>query len=213
MLLVLSGCASPSDPNSQNFKEAVGDYLGDSRCLLREVPYGSFLLNKKVNKSGVHVLQSDHNMDRFREVLESAVEIELMDKSSSEIDDPAGSGKSWVTTFTPTDAGEHILSLIGEGRFIQICYGRVSLGEILSFSEPSDFFGYRVTDVRYSYTIEKVIEWVKQPEVTNWISSSGGVATETGRQLEADLSGKVQRDRLRLYLTSEGWSANHPSEP
>ena len=197
VLLGALGCSGPKDVSKANFERVIQRHYSTLRpCFTIRIPTGG-MLSRRSQKSPYQILESDP--DELKALLGEAVRVGLLTKQASTMEVATGFRSSEelpAITYEPTVAGKQAIktSKIGTSR-LTLCYGSYVIEDITSFTEPADFMGQRVTEVRFTY---------KVTNVDRWASESPLFQREFDGLAEA-LDGKVYAGKAALLLTSEGW--------
>jgi hypothetical protein len=199
--LGLVGCGNPKDASKGNFGKAISQKLAkdvyaipepsesdtpqtysESRCV---VPAGSLGVEKNKN-----------------EMQEALVKVGLLTSRTVKPskDNYFMRGDQEATIYELSDQGKKIVQTAkyaNDGRYVlPVC--KVVFKEVVSYTEPSDVLGTKLSRVKYSYTLEDFPAWSKDEALLN---ASGNLKRKLGKAGEA-----ITAD-MALVLTNEGWSA------
>jgi hypothetical protein len=105
-------------------------------------------------------------------------------------------GKQILTKYELSEKGKQMAKQDNNGNFY-IPYCQVAFKEVKLFTEPADAFGAKVSQVDYTYAIEKVEDWVNHPEILQAYPDVKEALEYVGKPID---------DKKALVLTSEGWS-------
>jgi hypothetical protein len=203
----VSGCGSKMDPNEKNFGAAIDQYFakhGDLCLGYRAWPVDLTAMDIKLSKTwpysraaGLAALESTGL------VTSQDVEIEGKDYRGK----PNGI-KYKVKRYQITEAGkkfyrEKQVDSIGLGGMTKetqgdLCYGKLALDKVVKWEGPIKFGDYQEASVTYTYKIDGLADWAKDPKIK---------AAFPGVGQEIDGIG-ARQSRHGVKLTSQGWEAN-----
>lgn len=170
-LIVLTGCASEKDASKDNFENVINDYF-DRHCLLLSAigtnyPREFSVSYEKQVKSGK--IRLDEN-EKEHAVL---AEVGLLNVEEGE---KMGQISVWsrkkekliTRTYSISELGkkyyqERTRPLFGKSK--GFCALTSKVDEIQSFSEPSDFMGYRMSQVKYKTSPKSIESWADNDSV------------------------------------------------
>jgi len=197
----LIGCSSPKDATKDNFAKVIiekmakepyyyptngynGNY-GRGNCLIQ--------LGKMPQE-----ITSNEEGDYYAALQKAGL---LTGKliSSQEFQEYRWSPKK-IITVTKYDLSEKGKQLAQEkeGDYT-LPFCQIKFKEIKLFTEPSAMQGMTVSEVKFTFVVEKVDDWAKQPELREYVPYVQRVLNDVG---------KVQDFTSVLVLTNEGWSAD-----
>jgi hypothetical protein len=166
VVVALVGCGNdPKEANNDNFTAAINGHLTkDKACFSYKgkLPY----LAKK----------GDAPYYEETKLLDAMVELGFLtsvDKSAevvlnpSRVFGPAKKATMSVREFTLTEDGESVYQegrirpvLFGSGSTaMKFCYGNYAVTEIKEFTAPADMLGKRISEVKFTYSIQDVEDW------------------------------------------------------
>ena len=197
---LLLGCGSKNDANEKNLSEATNAYL---------VKKGQLCLGI-ATKWPVDLQDSDRGPGIVRGSEMAALEkvgLVRSHETETEVIPLSGSPpvKAKVLRYELTDDGKKFyqekeaVSLMGkkESRG-DICFGQQALDTVIKSEGPITIGDKKEMTLHYTYTIENLAEWAKNPDVQK--TFPGIVPTING-------AGKTQLNQ-NLTLTDHGWEAN-----
>jgi hypothetical protein len=197
ILLLLAGCGSKNDANEKNLSEATNAYL---------VKKGQLCLGLAA-KWPVDLQESDRGPGMVRGSQMAALEkVGLVQSHETETEITPLSGappvKVKVLRYELTDAGKKFYQekeaagLIGakESRG-DICFGQQALDTVIKTDGPITVGDKKEVTLYYTYKIENLADWAKNPDVQN--TFPGIVSTING-------AGKTTLNQ-NLILTDHGW--------
>jgi hypothetical protein len=204
-LSLLVGCASKNDANERNFSEAVNSYLATEGQLCLGIPSAWPVdLNEAERRSGMGTAAEMAALERVGLVRSHEAETEYMPPLSSR---PV---KTKVLRYELTDNGKTFyrekdrLSLAGNKQVQgDLCYGQQALDKIVNWQGPTAAGDSKEATVFYTYRIENLAEWAKNPDIQRVFP--GIVSTIDG-------AGKTQMNQA-LTLTNQGWQAKALDSP
>jgi hypothetical protein len=198
-VLLPLGCASNKDANERNFSEALNSYLAKKGRLCLGIPAAWPVdLNEAERRSGMGTAAEMAALERVGLVRSHEAETEYMPPLSSR---PV---KTKVLRYELTDNGKTFyrekdrLGLAGNKQVQgDLCYGQQALDKIVNWQGPTAVGDSKEATVIYTYRIENLAEWAKNPDIQRVFP--GIVSTIDG-------AGKTQMNQA-LTLTSQGWEA------
>lgn len=172
--LVLSGCSDPKEANKENFKQAAQIYLDQT------YPKCYFYMNFPYTLP-------KYDFSNKKSVIAAMTDLGFIKKDGSSYI-LTDEGKKHYTENETTSLGGDPL-----GGF---CGGKATVIEIDNFSEPANMFGRTISEVKYTYQVSDLPDWMKSPEVT-----------KLDRTLKTDLASetKAAKGKDVFLLSGEGW--------
>jgi hypothetical protein len=184
--IIASSCASrdPKAPTAENFTAAINASL---RNVEQTPPFGI------APCISVDVVYNDRTSPQIAQVLVAHNLIRVLGVDSA-LGFGIGVDKYLKYSFTrgaqPFRAPEK-----NEPPMNQLCYGRVVVNRIVSFTEPSNILSMTVTRATYTYDVVDVADWAKAPDVQRAFS-----------EIKTELEGaKRIPQTANLVLTNVGW--------
>ena len=206
-VLLLIGCASKKDANEKNFSEALNSYLAKKGQLCLGIPSAWPVdLNEAERRGG---------MGTAAEMAALALEkagLVRSHETETEYTPPLSSRpvRAKVLRYELTDNGKTFyrekdrLGLAGNKQVQgDLCYGQQALDKIVKWEGPTPAGDSKEASVFYTYKIENLAEWAKNPDIQRVFP--GIVSTIDG-------AGKTQMNQV-LTLTNEGWTAKELAVP
>ncbi len=187
---LLTACSDPKAANEKNFKAAIQNYLDGAypQCYFTgDFPAIVPMFDARGTKA----------------TLKALVSARLLSEKDEPHETEVFGGKKVVIqpTFHLTEEGKKFYKTDAtktlSGKMIGgFCMGKASVKDVSQFSEPSDMFGQRVSQVNYTYEVDGLPAWAKSPETLAAIPS-----------LRADVeSAKTPIKKLDVFiLTNNGW--------
>lgn len=197
--ITLVACGSKTDVNEKNINAAMTQYFAKKGGLCittRAWP-------KRVPESRFKVKNSPTSAENKTLALEAAGLVK------SEVVEEINAGeKSRLLQFTLTDAAkpfikEHdIVTVSTNGssvtaKHIDICWGRKAVDEIVKWEGPIKLGDYQEILLTYTYRIENLPDWTKNPEVQAAFPEVRNIIAAAG----------VNKLTHGIKLTSLGWEA------
>lgn len=162
LTLLMAGCSGGvKDANNSNFKAAAQAFLD------REYPYYYFTVNFPYQSDQ----RSFNNTSDVLHVLAKLGMVTETEVSRKEVSSLTSEPKvKIIYSYELTDEGQKFYKagvtkdLRGNdlGGFV---FGKATALKILNFTEPADYFGHRISDVTYTYTVSGIPEWAKDAEL------------------------------------------------
>ena len=204
-VLLLSGCASKNDANEKNFSEALNSYLATNGQLCLGIPSAWPVdLNEAERRSGMGTAAEMVALQNAGLVRSHETETEYTPPFSSR---PV---RAKVLRYELTDNGKTFYREkdrlgLGGNKQVQgdLCYGQQALDKINKWEEPTAVGESNEASVFYTYKIENLAAWAKNPDVQRVFP--GIVSTIDG-------VGKTQMNQA-LTLTNQGWQAKGLDNP
>ena len=204
-VLLLVGCASKKDANEKNFSEALNSYLAKKGQICLGIPSAWPVdLNESERRSGMGRAAEMAALEKAGLVRSNETETEYTPPLSSR---PV---KTKVLRYELTDNGKTFyrekdrLALAGNKQVQgDLCYGQQALDKIVKWDGPTAVGDSKEASVFYTYKIENLAEWAKNPDIQRVFP--GIVSTIDG-------AGKTQMNQA-LTLTSQGWEAKEIGSP
>jgi hypothetical protein len=196
-VLLLVSCASKKDANEKNFSEALNSYLTKKGQTCLGIPsIWPVDLNEAERRNGMGRAAEMAALERAGLVRSHETEAEYTPPLSSR---PV---KTKVLRYELTDNGKTFYreknrsGLSGNKEVLgDLCYGQQSLDKIVKWDGPTAVGDSKEASVFYTYKIENLAEWAKNPDIQRVFP--GIVSTIDG-------AGKTQMNQA-VTLTTEGW--------
>jgi len=194
-LLALTACNDIKQPNSTNFRNAIGQYLvkqGEACTVIgRQFPV-DVPRSEQNEQSGIAPeLAALEQADLVRGANTTAVVHTMLDPVRGPTPPQA------VKQYELTTEGKKYFRQI-EGTFGQtsgFCYGQKSVDAIVKWTEPAKVGPYSQTEVTYTYKIADLAPWARRPDVQR---EFGDVRTTVNRISKSD-------EIIDLQLTNHRW--------
>ena len=193
LAILMAGCSNAKNANENNFKAAAQAFLNLEYpyCYVTvDLPYRTDTLSFSDPSKVLHALST------VGIVKETEVERKTIPASwgsderieiiySYELTDEGA--KYYKTDATQSIMGNDLAGL---------CFGKANVAKVVTFTEPTEFMGVKVSRVTYTYTVSDIPEWAKNAEVQEVID-----------QLKEDVqSAKTPTERTDAFiLTDKGW--------
>lgn len=198
-VLLLVSCASKKDANEKNFSEALNSYLAKKGQICLGIPSAWPVdLNESERRSGMGRAAEMAALERAGLLRSHETETEYTPPLSSR---PV---KAKVLRYELTDNGKTFyrekdrLGLAGNKQVQgDLCYGQQALDKIIKWEGPTVAGDSKDASVFYTYKIENLAEWAKNPDIQRIFP--GVASTING-------AGKTQMNQA-LILTNQGWQA------
>src|SRR5579859_1747066 len=204
-VLLLVSCASKKDANEKNFSEALNSYLAKKGQICLAIPSAWPVdLNESERRSGMGRAAEMAALEKAGLVRSHETETEYTPPLSSR---PV---KIKVLRYELTDSGKTFyrqkdrLALVGNNQVqADLCYGQQTLDKIVKWDGPTPAGDSKEASVFYTYKIENLAEWAKNPDIQRVFP--GVVST-------IDAAGRTQMNQA-LTLTNQGWQAKEIGSP
>ena len=197
--LLLAGCGSKSDANVKDLSDATNAYLAKKGQLCLGIS----------TKWPVDLQDSDQRAGNVKASEMAALEkVGLVHSQNTEADYTTLSGrtaKAKVLRYELTDEGkkfyrEKDVAGLGPNKEAlgDICFGQQALDSVVKTEGPITVGDKKQATLYYTYKIENLAEWAKNPEIQK--AFPGIVPT-------INAAGKTTLNQ-NLTLTDQGWKAN-----
>lgn len=198
-VLLLVSCASKKDANEKNFSEALNSYLAKNGQICLGIPSAWPVdVNEAERRSGMGRAAEMAALEKAGLVRSQETETEYTPPLSSR---PV---KTKVLRYELTDSGKTFyrekdrLALAGNKQVQgDLCYGQQTLDKIVKWGGPTAVGDSKEASVFYTYKIENLADWAKNPDVQRVFP---------GISSTIDGAGKTQMNQA-LTLTTKGWEA------
>lgn len=179
----LAACSDEKSANESNFAAAINAFLAEHpNCLISdgyppEVGVGGY---HEVGVGGYH---------SEPKALDALVQAGLLNREEFRrtSNNPAERAEG-TNRYTLTDRGRAVHSERGW------CYGSRKVVKILSFTEPAEAIGARISEVRFTSSYVDLPDWAKNKAVVAAFP-----------ELQATNADKQPEERLVVVLTNHGW--------
>jgi hypothetical protein len=200
--LGLVGCSNPKDASKENFAKAISQMLAKEPYEIPQYSSQHFGNDRQCALSismGVAKLED--------KTLSALLQAGFLSSSPVKADDPKygiyANNPKWKV-YQLTDKGKQVTVLQGQGhdggQWYKIPFCKVSLKEVLSYTEPSDAMGMKASQVKYSYVLGDFPDWVKDENLLKVLDRTVKMKVESaGKPITTDRS---------VVLTNEGWAAS-----
>ena len=170
----LAACSDEKSANERNFATAINAYLAEHPdCLVSAVYPAELLVGGYSDPKAFDALVEAGLLNRE----------ELRRPSNNPAERPQGTNR-----YTLTDKGRAANSERGW------CYGTRKVVQIVNFTEPSEAFGAKMSQVRFTSSYPNVADWARNKTVLAAFP-----------QLQATNAEKPSQEQLVLVLTNRGW--------
>lgn len=196
-VMVVAGCDSSKDASKSNFASAIDKKL-DEKCIAFR-PVGMFSSGKYpiaiedvvANQFMSEDVASQRNA-QAQGPLNALVEAGVLSVKQETVKQDFSNRMVPAHVYDLTEKGKSS-QMSPEG--VTLCIGNYKVDEVTDFTEPGNANGTTISRAEYTYSPDKVPEWVKSPDVQ-----------KAYPQLQKRLADK-QKGRALLVLKHDGWSA------
>jgi hypothetical protein len=204
-VLLLVSCASKKDANEKNFSEALNSYLAKNGQICLGIPSAWPVdLNEAERRSGMGRAVEMAALEKAGLVRSHKTETEYTPPLSSR------TVKTKVLRYELTDNGKTFYreknrsGLSGNNEVLgDLCYGQQVLDKIIKWDAPTAARDPKEASVFYTYKIDNLAEWAKNPDVQRVFP--GVVSTIDG-------AGKTEMNQA-VTLTTQGWEVRGIDKP
>ena len=185
---LLSSCADPKKASKENFSIAANEYINS-------LPASCYFIGNFPWTSGNFLKSSDDIALRLLAKNHLFTEKEVSKKTVRHLFE----GKKEITIYeynlTP-EGKKHYKSGSDENSNGKLCFGKRVFKEVISFTEPADFFGKKVSSVKLTYSVEGL------PDITLPAKELGSI-----KRLKKDLDSTLSpiEKNYEFILTDTGW--------
>ncbi len=199
--LGLGGCGNPKEANKGNFAKAIAQKLGEKPAYT--IPDGSNELSR-ISACTIGMRNIGIGGIFTSEWNDQLTKLGFLSRRTVTKPPNQYSGPREEFIYELTEQGKQLAKPVKDepgnaDYYIPFC--KVSFKEVLSYTEPSDAMGVKVSQVKYAYTLEDFPDWVKNEALlssSDWIRQ---VVNSAGKPLTANES---------VMLTNEGWATDLP---
>jgi hypothetical protein len=191
----LSACDSKTAANKKNFGITVTQYFDKK---------GDMCLDPM--KWPVDVYETDQRQQKMfpdgvagqMAALEAVglARGEDMELPGTFVDGKPNGLKVKVRRYVMTDAAKPYLRANAKQQQ-RMCWGRKSLDKVVRWADPSKVGDHEESAVIYTYTLSKVADWARKPQVKE-------AFPVLGRTIDGE---HTQKEKLYVKLTPQGWEA------
>lgn len=192
--VVAFGCGDTKEANRANFGKAINAYFQKSPECLNVFGRDALPVTVKLSNFGASKVEK---YDRF-------AKIGLLKISEGEVEHTELFKKvvTKTRTYELTDEGRRYYFedasdpalIFAAGASRGFCYGKRSVSQITSFSEPSSDGGLIVSHVNFTYRISEIAPWASDSDIR-----------ESYKGMEAKLNTPEVEDKAILVKTGDGW--------
>jgi hypothetical protein len=177
---LLSACSDQKSANENNFVAAINAYFADKPVCLPAVQYPAEIV---VGAFGEGRLRAFDAL-----VGAGLLNREELRRPAANLGEQRDGPEVHTIRYMLADKGRKSLSDRGW------CYGVRKVVKIVRFTEPTDAFGARVSEVLYAYSYAGVPDWAKNNAVIAAFP-----------QLQEVSAAEPPQERVVLVLTNQGW--------
>ncbi len=194
-VLVLVGCHNEKKPNFYNFTKAINQHLAKHG---QECAY--FTQTFPIDVPAAELKEQSGTAPQMA-ALERAGLVRGSDTTAvihGMMGSLGASAPRPVRRYELTDQGRKYLQ-VKPGTFGQssaFCYGQEEVASIVKWDEQTTQDGTSVTEVTYTYKVQQLADWAKQPDVKQVFPAIRSTVEEAGTN-----------QVVEVHLTSNGWEA------
>jgi hypothetical protein len=171
-MVLVGGCSNPKAANRTNFEKAIREYVN------HEAENGKWCMGPKDYPKTWEEPFDDRPFTTLQ-----------FTRKASKV------GSHWIYSIW-------LYELTEEGRKFHtpgkgFCFAEPDLVEIGSFSEPSSFGPYTMSEVHYELKFKNIPQWTRQKAFLDWFRGNSEVL--------AILNSQRVQDKATLILTNSGW--------
>lgn len=187
LTLSLTGCSNPQEASNSNFSKAIQAFLSSREQALclplakQQTPF--VLVNSSSDKRQTDIL----------------VELGLLKskKTQVEVSQLFGTTNKEGTEYDLTSDGKKYLVELSSQR-IGFCTGTYKVSTIENFTTPTAYNGITVSQVNFTYKLDNLAKWAKNPAVLNFDG-----------KLKQLLETNERQGKATLFQTNNGWVHEH----
>jgi hypothetical protein len=163
MTSTLLACSDPKEATESNFTKAAQAHLDAAfpHCLL---PFAFPAESEEYDYKGIN------------DGLRALAKIGLLSEKEETKKERVGFFRTTRKLFTYdlTNEGRKFYTPVDKKADRSgFCVGRAEVVDVTTFTEPADLFGHRVSQVTYTYRVDDLPDWTKQPEVVDAFKELG----------------------------------------
>lgn len=196
----LSGCNNPKAANKENFAKVISEDIAKNPYRLPSSFYNNKYCTVYLGKLPQEIDSYEPSTADFAESTsnknKALANAGILTSELVREEDSYGGKKRIITKYDLSEKGKQLAKQDNKGNFF-IPYCQVAFKEVKLFTEPADAAGAKVSQVDYTYAIEKVDDWVNNPEILQAYPEAKSILDSVGKPLDA---------KKPLVLTNEGWS-------
>lgn len=197
----LYSCDNPKAASKDNFSKVLSENIAKNPYRL---PSQSFFNNRYctvyLGKFPQEIVTYDPSIADFAESnsnkIKALANAGILTSELVKEEDSYGGRKQITTKYDLSEKGKQLAKQENDGN-LYIPYCQVAFKEVKLFTEPADAGGAKVSQVDYTYEIEKVDDWINNQEILRAYPEAKSILDSVGKPLEA---------KKPLVLTNEGWS-------
>lgn len=190
---ILSGCNNPKAASKENFTKVLSEDVAKNPYKLGNSFFGGAIsctidlgtIPQEIPSYSYHI--------KNYEALKNAgiLTSEFVREEPRNYGEPVKYSK-----YDLSEKGKQIAKQSENGG-VYLPYCQVAFKEVKLFTEPTDSPAGKISVVDYSYAVEKVDDWVNNPEILQHYPAVKKVVDSVGKPIES---------KKPLVLTNEGWS-------
>ncbi len=193
--LLLGGCSSEKKPSTANFTNAINQYLakhGQECTFFAQTFPIDVLASELKDESGTPAqMMALEKAGLVRGSDTTAVIHGMMGALGASAPRP-------VRRYELTDQGRKYFQVKPGtvGQSSAFCYGQKQVNSIVKWDEPTTQDRTSVTEVTYTYKLQQIAEWAKQPDVKQVFPAIKATVDQAGTN-----------QIIEVHLTNKGWEA------
>jgi hypothetical protein len=202
--LLAVGCGDPKQANKDNFAKAISQSLQKNPGELANHGFGgsqSCFIHLG-NQFPQKLTQSSKFARPGRNILPTIARLDilaqqgLLTSSTIKEEESKFDGRVVTKSYDVTDKGKPKVIQSKDGKQLYLPYCKLAFKEVTSYTEPAEGMGAKYSQVNFTYTIENVDDWAKDPANYEQFPEAKGATAIVGQPIEG---------KMILILTNEGW--------
>jgi hypothetical protein len=202
--LLAVGCGDLKQANKDNFAKAISQSLQKNPGELANHGFGgsqSCFIHLG-NQFPQELTQSSKFARPGRNIFPTVARLDilaqqgLLTSSTIKEEESKFDGRVVTKSYDVTDKGKPKVIQSKDGKHLYLPYCKLAFKEVTSYTEPAEGMGAKYSQVNFTYTIENVDDWAKDPANYEQFPEAKAATAIVGKPIEG---------KMTLILTNEGW--------
>ena len=198
---ILSGCNNPKAANKENFAKVLSQYVAKNPDVVaayaRSCKINTLEVPKEVPSPVGSINDYNKNSVDYNKSYEVLKNAGILTSQFVREEDRPYQGRLTITKYELSEKGKQIAKEIYGSGLFDLPYCKVAFKEVKLFTEPTDSSAGKISQVDYTFVIEKIDDWANNPEILQVYPKVKEALDSVGKPIDA---------KKALVLTSEGWS-------
>jgi hypothetical protein len=202
--LLAVGCGNPKQASKDNFSEVISQSLQKNPGELAKHGFGgaqscfihlgsqfpqTLTQSSKFARPGRNIVPTIARLDILAQ--QGLLTSRTIKEEESKFD-----GRVVTKSYDATDKSKPKVIQSKDGKHLYLPYCKLAFKEVTSYTEPAEGMGAKYSQVNFTYMIETVDDWAKDPANHEQFPEAKAVAAIVGKPIEG---------KMTLILTNEGW--------